>query len=66
MKITTDIQQFDLSAHAGRTDLFKMVQKTDPKKIICIHGDDCQRFAQELRSRGYDAVAPMLGETVEI
>lgn len=56
----------DFSAHAGRRELFEMVEKLKPKKVFCIHGDSCQKFADELALEGFDAVAPKLGETVGI
>jgi putative mRNA 3-end processing factor len=57
------VKYFDLSAHASRADLFKFVEKASPEKIFCIHGETCQSFADELRSKGYDAVAPRNGES---
>jgi len=55
------------SAHAGRTQLLEFVQKLRPEKVICVHGDYCERFATELRGRfAVDAVAPEQGETVEL
>jgi len=56
----------DFSAHAGRTELFELVAKLKPKKVFCVHGDSCQKFADDLAVEGYDAVAPKLGETVKI
>jgi putative mRNA 3-end processing factor len=56
----------DFSAHAGRTELFELVETLKPKKVFCIHGDACQKFADELALEGFDATAPALGDTVEI
>lgn len=56
----------DFSAHAGRAELFELVEKLSPKKVFCIHGDRCVDFAEELKVEGFDAYAPKLGETVEI
>ncbi len=56
----------DFSAHAGRTELFDLVAKLKPKKVFCMHGDHCEKFADELALEGYDSVAPKLGETFEI
>ena len=66
LKVKMNIHALDFSAHVGRTDLFKFVQKIDPEKIICLHGDHCQRFAMELRGRGYDALAPNNGDSIDI
>lgn len=56
----------DFSAHAGRSELFDMVEKLSPKKVFCIHGDKCPQFAEELKVEGFDAYAPAMGETVRI
>jgi putative mRNA 3-end processing factor len=66
LKVKMNIHALDFSAHLGRTDLFKFVQKIDPKKIVCLHGDHCQRFAMELRGRGYDAIAPNNGDSITV
>lgn len=65
LKLKMQVHSFDFSAHADRNDLFKFVNKIQPEKVICMHGDNCQRFAQELKSRGFDAVAPKNGETLK-
>ncbi|MCX8196790.1 MAG: MBL fold metallo-hydrolase [Candidatus Micrarchaeota archaeon] len=56
----------DFSAHAGRRELFEMCEKLRPQRIFCVHGDKCQEFAEELKLEGFDAYAPVLGETVEV
>ena len=56
----------DFSAHAGRKELFEMVEKLSPKKVFCMHGDTCQKFEDELEVMGFDAHAPKLGETAKI
>lgn len=61
--VKVPVKYFDLSAHASRSDLFKFVEKASPEKIFCVHGDACQEFAEELRAKGYDAVAPANGES---
>lgn len=66
LKVKMNIKFFDFSAHAGRKELFDFVHKLNPKKVICMHGEHCQRFAQELRSRGFDASAPKNGDEIKI
>jgi putative mRNA 3-end processing factor len=66
MKIKMNVYHFDFSAHAGRTQLFNFVNKIEPKKIICMHGDNCEWFAKELNEKGFDAIAPKNGDTVDI
>jgi putative mRNA 3-end processing factor len=66
LKIKMNIQKMDFSAHSGRTDLFKFVNKIKPEKVICLHGDYCERFATELRGRGFDAIAPKNGDVINL
>ena len=66
LKIKMGIHQYDFSAHCGRDDLFDFVNKIKPKKVICVHGDNCERFATELKSRGFDAVAPKMGDVIDV
>jgi len=66
LKIKMGIHVFDFSAHSGRDNLFDFVNKIKPEKVVCIHGDNCERFATELRGRGFDAVAPKNGDIIDI
>lgn len=66
MKIKMSIHRFDFSAHSGHTDLVNFVNKINPRKIICLHGDNCQWFAKELEEKGFDAIAPNNGDIVDI
>ncbi len=66
LKIKMKINQLDFSGHADRNDLFKFAKDLNPKKIICMHGDNCQRFAKELQGRGFDAVAPKMGDILKV
>jgi putative mRNA 3-end processing factor len=66
LKIKMGIHTFDFSAHSGRDDLFEFVNKIKPEKVVCIHGDNCERFATELRGRGFDAIAPKIGDIIDI
>jgi putative mRNA 3-end processing factor len=67
LKVKMQIKSFDFSAHAGRSELLKFVQKVNPKKAICMHGDYCEKFATEIKSRyGINAIAPKTGDTIKI
>ncbi|MEM2874217.1 MAG: MBL fold metallo-hydrolase [Candidatus Nanoarchaeia archaeon] len=66
-KVKMQIKSLDFSAHAGRSELLKFVQKVRPEKVICMHGEYCEKFATELKSRfGVDAIAPKIGDTIKI
>ncbi len=62
------IRYLDFSAHASRSELFEYVEKVNPGKVFCIHGDaaNCTQFAEELKVEGFDAYAPTLGEKVQL
>lgn len=66
LKVKMGIYYLDFSSHSGRSDLFELVHKTNPEKVICMHGDHCHRFAKELNGRGFDAIAPKKGDTIDI
>lgn len=65
-EIKTPVEYLDMSAHAGRSDLLKLIKKANPEKIFCVHGDACEAFAQELCGMGYEAYAPAMGKTFEV
>ena len=54
------------SAHSGRSDLFNFVNKINPGKIICLHGDNCEWFAKELKEKGFNATAPKNGDIINL
>ena len=64
--INLDVKYEPLSAHAGRSELFSFIEKMNPAKIICVHGDDCEGFANELHENGFKAIAPQIGDSVTI
>jgi putative mRNA 3-end processing factor len=68
-ELTVDlpVTYLDLSAHAGRTELLEFIRRANPEKVVLIHGDRPDEFAKELKeTHGYDAVAPLAGERLEL
>lgn len=65
-EIKQEVEYYDMSAHAGRSDLFKFVKRANPEKVFCVHGDHCEKFAEELCGMGFEAYAPMMGKTFEV
>lgn len=62
-----DIKQFDLSAHAGRNELFEIINRLQPKQIISVHGENCQKFAKEIEEKfNIPTLAPKNGDMVDI
>jgi putative mRNA 3-end processing factor len=58
------VKRLDFSSHLGRTELFDFIEKVNPEKIFCVHGDHTEEFSQELRQKGYDAIAPLANNRI--
>jgi putative mRNA 3-end processing factor len=56
----------DFSAHTDHDHLLEFYNKVRPKKIILVHGEKTEEFAEELKAKGFDAHAPKNGETVRV
>lgn len=67
MYVDLPIKDFDFSAHAGRSEILEFIKRTNPEKVILVHGDNPQDFASELSEEyGFDAVSPKVGDKIEI
>jgi putative mRNA 3-end processing factor len=58
------VKKLDFSSHVGRTELFKFIEKLSPEKVFCIHGDHTEEFSQELKEKGFDAIAPLANNRI--
>jgi len=67
-QLTVDlpVEYIDLSAHAGRSELLAFIRDANPEKIVLVHGDHPDEFAEELKAAGYNAVAPKLGDKIAL
>ncbi len=66
-KVNLEIQKFDFSGHAGRKELFDLIEKISPKKVICVHGDHTPKFAKEIEKKlNIESLAPDVGDSVEV
>jgi len=62
-----DLHQFELSAHADRKGLLEIIKHTNPKTVICVHGDQCDKFAKSIEEHlGIEAFAPRNGESIKV
>jgi putative mRNA 3-end processing factor len=62
-----DLHQLELSAHTDRRGLFEIIKRTNPKQVICVHGDSCKQFAKDVEEHfGVQAFAPKNDEVVKI
>ena len=50
-----DVEKFDFSAHAGHSDLVKLVQATGAKTVVLMHGDQREKLAAALEGLGAGA-----------
>ncbi|MFB6076111.1 MAG: MBL fold metallo-hydrolase [Candidatus Aenigmatarchaeota archaeon] len=66
LDVKCSYKKLDFSAHSGRNELFKLINKVDPEQVFCIHGDETPKFASELQEQGYNAKAPKNGDEIEI
>jgi putative mRNA 3-end processing factor len=58
------VRRLDFSSHLGRAQLLEFIEKNNPGKIFCVHGDHTEDFARELKERGFDATAPIANNRV--
>ncbi len=64
--VSCQMDKFDLSSHAGETDLLKIIEKTNAKHVVCIHGDNCEKFADMISEKyGIKTYAPKKGEVLK-
>jgi putative mRNA 3-end processing factor len=64
IEVKMPVKRLDFSSHLGRTELFEFINKINPEKIFCIHGDHTEEFAMELRQKGFDAIAPIASNRI--
>ncbi len=70
MEVSAHVDYFDLSSHAGRSQLRYILSKLEsPEKIFLVHGEEERivAFAQEISDDfGFDVEAPAIGDTYRI
>src|SRR4030043_327077 len=59
------VEKLDFSAHTDHDHLIDFFRKTNPGKIILVHGDKNPAFAGELKGMGFDAFAPANGDKIK-
>jgi putative mRNA 3-end processing factor len=64
VEVKMPVRKLDFSSHLGRTDLFQFINKMNPEKIFCVHGEHTEEFARELKEKGYDATSPMASDRI--
>jgi putative mRNA 3-end processing factor len=64
LKLKMFVRKLDFSSHLGKSELFEFIEKVNPEKVFCIHGDHTQEFALELKEKGFDAIAPLANNRI--
>ncbi|MEM3852436.1 MAG: MBL fold metallo-hydrolase [Methanomassiliicoccales archaeon] len=65
-KIECEVQRYDLSAHAGHSDLVEFVERSNPETVILVHGEGERRGKLAEALDGRKVLMPSKGEVVEI
>tara|TARA_Y100001934_G_scaffold274518_1_gene367048 strand:+ start:316 stop:1380 length:1065 start_codon:yes stop_codon:yes gene_type:complete len=68
VEIHCEIDRFQLSNHAGHSELIEFAEACDPKHIILFHGDPETRpqLAEALEQKGMTVHCPKNGESIHI
>ncbi len=66
VRLKMNVEFLDFSAHTDHDHLIKFYEKISPGKILVMHGDRTEEFAEELRLRGFDAQAPKNGDKIDV
>ncbi|MBI1972120.1 MAG: MBL fold metallo-hydrolase [Candidatus Aenigmarchaeota archaeon] len=61
VRVGLHVDRFDFSAHGDRKELLHTINKVGPEKVFVVHGDNCEKFAAELKEMGFEAFAPEIG-----
>jgi putative mRNA 3-end processing factor len=66
LSVSAQVEQYDFSAHADREGLLAFLAAYEDTPLLVTHGDRCERFAEELRTSGFEASAPEIGSIQEV
>ncbi len=65
-KINCEVTRFDLSAHAGHSEIVSFVNRCDPDTVILVHGDGEKRKMLADEFDGRKVFMPRKGESIEL
>jgi putative mRNA 3-end processing factor len=63
--VECEVQYFDLSAHAGHSELIEFARKCNPEKIVLMHSDNREALIDPLKEFS-EVIAPKTGELLEL
>ena len=65
--VSSQLHQLNFSGHAGKKGLYKIIEKTNPELVVCVHGDECDIFAEQIQETlDIKAIAPGNGQEVNL
>jgi len=64
-KVSCSVDYFDLSAHAGHSELIDFAKKCNPEKIVLMHSENREELAKPLADFA-EVLTPLTGEIVEL
>jgi putative mRNA 3-end processing factor len=65
-KIECEVVRYDLSAHAGHSELVHFIEKSDPETVILVHGEGEKRGLLATALQDRKVLMPKKGETIEL
>ncbi|RLG48712.1 MAG: hypothetical protein DRN92_00315 [Thermoproteota archaeon] len=61
------VNQLDFSSHVGRSGLFEFIRAVEPKQVVPIHGEETEKFGEEVQELvGVDVISPSLEEEITV
>jgi len=66
VKVACPVSHFDLSAHAGHSELVAQAKRCQPTKVVLYHSENREPLADSLREEGFEVLMPRTGETFGI
>ncbi|MBN2421183.1 MBL fold metallo-hydrolase [Candidatus Woesearchaeota archaeon] len=68
INVKAEYVQFDFSAHSGMSELKRIIQKLNPRKLILLHGSEnsIKNIANEEKKKNRDVFTPNIGDEIYI
>jgi len=60
------MKQFDFSAHTDRTHILDYIKKSNPGRVIFVHGDEPDKLVEEVKKLGIECTAPNNGDKIKV
>jgi len=60
------MQQMDFSAHTDKSHILDYIKKSNPGRVIFVHGDQPDEMVKEVKAMGIDCTAPKNGDKIKV